>query len=245
MVTANRARLARRAIACFAAQTYADTELVIVDDGDVDYGPLLRDLPPERVIYHRLPRSAGRTLGELRNLSLDLARGDFIAQWDDDDWYHPTRLERQIAAIGAGADACLIAATLMHLDTPAWFDRPYVGRLPAGVPGTIVHRRSDSARYPAERRGEDTVYLDHWRGRIARLPASEAGLFIRCFHGSNTWEAEHFLRRLRNAPDAFIEWNLRRLVGATAGHSRFRLTAAQRSAFETYISDSRRAGVFA
>src|SRR5262245_57789486 len=92
MVTRNRAKLARRAIACFQAQTWANKELVIVDDGDEDYAPVLapyrRDL---HIVYHRLPPDPARTLGAARNISLELASGDYCAQWDDDEWYHPER----------------------------------------------------------------------------------------------------------------------------------------------------------
>ena len=31
-------------------------------------------------------------------MSVDAAAGDFIVQWDDDDWYHPRRVELQMAA---------------------------------------------------------------------------------------------------------------------------------------------------
>jgi hypothetical protein len=40
-----------------------------------------------------------RTLGELRQLSVEAAIGEYIVQWDDDDWYHPLRISRQYEAI--------------------------------------------------------------------------------------------------------------------------------------------------
>jgi len=90
MVTRNRPLLAHRAIHCFMNQTYANKELLILDDGDIDYTPIIESFGKGAPInYHRLAPSSGRTLGELRNLSIEVGNGDIQVQWDDDEWYHP------------------------------------------------------------------------------------------------------------------------------------------------------------
>src|SRR5690606_9633386 len=100
MVTRDRPRLARRAVGCFLAQTYPNAELVIVDDGGVDYGPMLSSLGGRAPIrYHRLRPEPERRLGALRNESLDRAAGEYVVQWDDDEWYHPERVARQMAPV--------------------------------------------------------------------------------------------------------------------------------------------------
>ncbi|GGO98553.1 glycosyltransferase family A protein [Stakelama pacifica] len=245
MVTANRAALAARAVNCFLSQTWGNRELVVIDDGAEDYTPLFVAIPPGRITYRKVEKLPHNTLGTLRNLSLDVAKGDLIAQWDDDDWYHPDRLTVQAAALGLGRDVCLLGGTLMHLDSPEWFDHPYVGTLNPGVPGTILHRARSDARYPDERRGEDTVFLDNWpRDALSIIDAPH--LFLRAFHGSNTWERQHFTRRIRNTPASGIEYFLRRyLLRNVYGHSRFRLGPDTRAAFAQYLADSRRLGIFA
>jgi glycosyltransferase involved in cell wall biosynthesis len=244
MVTANRKALARRAVHCFTRQSYANRELVVIDDGEEDLSELLEAIPPDRLIYRRIPRAAENVLGRLRNVALDTARGALMAQWDDDDWYHPDRLIHQVAAILGGADACCLAGTLMHLDDPAWFHRPYVGLLKDGVPGSIVHRRDPAIRYPEQRRAEDSRFLDAWLERpYAQLSRDHAHLFIRCFHGANTWEQRHFLTRMRNTPRDSIEYVLRRATGTLDRHSRFRLSEAERAAFGLYLNESRALGL--
>ena len=244
MVTANRRRLAQRSVGCFLAQDYPNRELVIVDDGEEDYAPILRDIPADRLRYHRLPKDPATTLGELRNLTLDLARGDLIAQWDDDDWFAPFRLSRTVRALGDKA-AAWGEATLMHLDDPAWLDRPYLSWFQGGAPSTIVHRRRDDIRYPAERKGEDSTFRDAWlRLGTALMPKSEAHLLIRCFHGNNTWDRGHFERRLALRPLQIVEWQVRRLTGTTADYSAFRLSPEQRVAFDAYVAQSRALGLF-
>ena len=99
MVTRDRVALARRAVRCLAAQTWPAVELVVVDDGDADYAPMLAEFEPRLAIrYLRLTPQPGRYLGALRNLALEAARGELCAQWDDDEWYHPDRLRAQVAA---------------------------------------------------------------------------------------------------------------------------------------------------
>ncbi len=245
MVTADRSALCRRAVHCYRQQTYPRKELIVVDDGSEDLSDILSVLPAEEVRYVRIERHARNVLGHLRNLALDAARGDMMAQWDDDDWYHPRRLERQVEALASGCDACVLSGALMHLDTPEYIDHPYTGYLPDGVPGTIVHRREDGLRYPALRKSEDTVYLQHWLRsplRIHRIP--ETHLFIRCFHGTNTWDRDHFLTRMRNRPADLIAYVWHRYVRRELfDHPRFRLNPSARQSFEMFLQDSRRLGL--
>lgn len=247
MVTADRAQLMRRSVRCYQRQTYPNRELVVVDDGDADLSPVLADLPDEEVTYVTLDPNTDYVLGTLRNVALDEASGAYLTQWDDDDWCHRTRLEKQAAVLDDGADACALHGTLMHLDAPEYFYAPYIGLLDDGVPGSIMHRRDDDARYPDMPRAEDTVYLDHWLEQDYRLlPASEAAhLFIRCFHGDNTWEKKHFLTRMRNTPRDAIAYVWHRYVrGDLSRHRRFQLSDAARDAFETYLHDSADLGLF-
>src|SRR5690606_35063462 len=132
----DRPRLARRAVGCFLAQTYPNAELVIVDDGRVDYGPMLASLGGRVPIhYHRLRPEPGRRLGALRNESLDRAAGEYVVQWDDDEWYHPERVARQMAPVlEDGAEGSLLHFTLMHCDTPELGARVFRTGLPFGTP---------------------------------------------------------------------------------------------------------------
>lgn len=244
MVTADRRKLAERSVNSFLSQEYPNRELVIVDDGEQDYSPILAAIPPERLIHHRLVKEPGRTLGDLRNLSLDLARGSLLAQWDDDDWFDPERLSRQFATLG-GKAACWTIATIVHLDDPAWLERPYVGYIQGGAPSTILHVRDDGIRYPSERKGEDSTYRDTWARRGAAVMGREwSALLIRCFHGSNTWERDHFTRRVALRPCDIVEWNIRKLFGTTDRYSQFRLTPRQQASFDAFFAQSRALGIF-
>jgi glycosyltransferase involved in cell wall biosynthesis len=95
-VTANRRHLIPVALACFVAQDYRDRELIVVDDGEDAIGDLLWSLPG-RVTYRHIGR--GKTVSEKVNLACELAKGDIIATWDDDDWSAPGRLTDQVTRL--------------------------------------------------------------------------------------------------------------------------------------------------
>ena len=49
------------------------------------------------------------------NLACEMARGDILAHFDDDDWYAPWRLTYQVEALtGARADLCGINQLLYY-----------------------------------------------------------------------------------------------------------------------------------
>lgn len=241
MVTGNRKQLAKRAIECFRNQSYLNKELVIVDDGDEDLSDLFIDFPANEINYIKLEKKPENVLGFLRNLSIDSAKGEFLVQWDDDDWYHQDRIKIQAECLLEGFDACCLHGTLMHLDDKVYFNLPFSGFLPHGVPGSIMHRVDKSIRYPEIRKAEDTVYLDQWRKkRYKKLDKQYSHLFIRCFHGSNTWESNHFKRRVRNNIKDAIIFAVLSVFNKIDKHPRFRLSKNEQLAFKSYLDLSKR-----
>jgi glycosyltransferase involved in cell wall biosynthesis len=94
MVTKDRAELAAQAICNYFNQTYPNKELVIVAQGQPESNKTLRQYvdalnDPSIVMVEVSPTIS---LASLRNLSVGIARGEFICQWDDDDFHHPARI---------------------------------------------------------------------------------------------------------------------------------------------------------
>jgi len=207
MVTRNRRELAERAVHCFLEQTWPRKELVIVDDGAQDYEPMLaRYRSTADIHYHRVAHVEGRRLGTLRNLSIEVSSGTWCMQWDDDEWYHPHRIVTQFEALGANHSSAL-RWTLMHVNSSRFGDLVYRADAGTATPGTILFHR-DVARYPNLARGEDSAFmrLAQQRGGLSVLGRQQSHLFVRCFHGSNTWDEHHFLRRLRRRPVDWPSW---------------------------------------
>ena len=145
MPTRERRAFAAQAIWYFLRQDYPEKELLVLDDGDDRVEDLTRG--DERLRYVHLGRRT--PIGVKRELGCELARGELVAQWDDDDWIGPTRLSEQVAALEAsGADASA-AGELMHyrLDAgDAWTLRCRWPEAPDLPPGTLLHRRAEGRR---------------------------------------------------------------------------------------------------
>ncbi|GKQ35293.1 glycosyltransferase [Streptomyces sp. A012304] len=202
MVTKDRSSTARRAIACFRAQTYPALELVVVEDGTDDaLEEHLRELDDPRIRHHRLP-AEGRTLGELRNEAVDRATGPYVCQWDDDDLYDPERVETQMAALLAlGTDACFLARERL------WW--PARHRLAISCArlweGSMVCAKDRLPRYPALRRGEDTPVAEELvrSHRVVSVDAPE--LYTYVCHGGNTFAEAHFAEHFDVATEIWSE----------------------------------------
>ena len=73
-------------------QSVLPLEIIVVDDGSTT--PLVQ--PPD---WHgpelRWVRTKNQGLGAARNFGLKLAKGEFVAFCDADDWWEPTKIEKQ------------------------------------------------------------------------------------------------------------------------------------------------------
>ena len=99
MPTRNRRRFVSQAIWYFLRQDYPQKELLVIDDGEDSVSDLLPD--DDRIRYVQLdPRTV---LGAKRNVGCELAHGELIAHWDDDDWSGPRRLDVQVAELRRAA----------------------------------------------------------------------------------------------------------------------------------------------
>ncbi len=193
MPTRDRPDWMLRAITYFRRQDYPRRELVIVDDGATDLSHRMPAAPDIR--YIRLPRPL--SIGAKRNLACEIANGAIIAQWDDDDWYGPSRLRMQVEPLLAdSADITGLFGT-RFLDLERWEFWSCAPRLHRRLfvhdvhGGTLVFRRrvfEQLARYPDISLAEDAAFLRRAIGRGARL-GRVAGddLFLYLRHGTNSW----------------------------------------------------------
>ena len=117
----NKAPYIRKALESVLAQTYADYELIIIDDGSTDGSAeiaeaILQD-PASRLIAsspHRLIRQANSGVSAARNNGVAQAMGDYIAFLDADDWWEPTFLEKMLQLIDDYPEAGLYACNYVY-----------------------------------------------------------------------------------------------------------------------------------
>jgi glycosyltransferase involved in cell wall biosynthesis len=161
--TANRPNLLIKAICLFNKQTYKNVELVILDDGASKFTSLV--LPPN--IHYNIEATGGRSLGEKHNRLVELARGEYIVHWADDDWYAPWRIAYQVGLLEQfGWDMCTTSETLW-IDASkkkAWHWNPPDPRNYNAA--ELCYRRKVWERSPYEdvATGEDAAFV---RGGLA------------------------------------------------------------------------------
>jgi glycosyltransferase involved in cell wall biosynthesis len=91
--TYNRGWIVRDAIDSVLGQTYADVELIVVDDGSTDRTPEILDSYGDRL---RVTRQANQGVSAARNRGIGGSSGTLIALLDSDDIWLPKKLAVQV-----------------------------------------------------------------------------------------------------------------------------------------------------
>jgi glycosyltransferase involved in cell wall biosynthesis len=92
--TKNRAKMLGRALQSIVNQTYQPLEIIVVDDGSTDQTEAVVKGFKQGIKYLKNERSKGA--GAARNRGVEAANGVFIAGLDDDDEWHPERIEQSV-----------------------------------------------------------------------------------------------------------------------------------------------------
>ena len=134
MAAKNYARFLPVAVDSVREQTFADWELVVVDDGSIDDTPTVIKpfLSDSRIRYVRSDK-----LGQTRakNLGIGLSRAPLVAFLDADDVWMPAKLEKQLAVFRAQPEAGVVFCLRSLIDDlgkplpPRPISRPFRGRV--------------------------------------------------------------------------------------------------------------------
>jgi glycosyltransferase involved in cell wall biosynthesis len=194
MPTRNRRAFLSQAIQYFKRQSYPHRELIIVDDGSEK----VCDLIPSdfSIRYIHLPEV--KSIGAKRNRACEIAKGEIIILWDDDDWYSHDRIAYQAAPLVADtADISGLDNSLFYCLPTRQFWRA-TSELHARmfyqgiVGGTLAFRKSlwdKGQRFPDISEREDSGFLEAAIGKGARLERLfNDGVFVYVRHNANTWQ---------------------------------------------------------
>ena len=97
--TYNRSQYLGETLESIIDQTYEQWECLVIDDGSNDETEDLMigyENKDGRITYRKRPDSFSKGANGSRNYGLTLSKGEFIAFCDDDDYWLPTKLEKQI-----------------------------------------------------------------------------------------------------------------------------------------------------
>jgi glycosyltransferase involved in cell wall biosynthesis len=112
----NGSRFLREAIDSTLGQTYSPVQVIVVDDGSVDDSAQIIRSYGSRVDYVG-QQNAG--VARARNKGVSAARGDFIAFLDQDDWWRPDKISRQMEFFIQDPDVGLVHSEAAHYDNPS------------------------------------------------------------------------------------------------------------------------------
>ncbi|MDR5748832.1 glycosyltransferase [Caballeronia sp. LZ029] len=192
MVTGGRPDFVGQAVQYFHQQDFESKELLIIDDGPQD----LSERFDHQVVRYRHLRTRA-SIGAKRNLGCELARGDFIVHWDDDDWYSSRRLSYQLTPLLEGNADISALRVETFWDLANWrfwrcsadvHRRMFVEDVQGG---TLAFRRNlwqRGLRFPDVSLAEDADFLKlaiRYGARLARLESNGNYIYVR--HGANAW----------------------------------------------------------
>jgi glycosyltransferase involved in cell wall biosynthesis len=143
------------------------------------------------------------SLASLRNLSVGIARGEFICQWDDDDFYHPARIATHMSFM-SNAVASAYSQHLKyfeHTKSLYWIDWSHETIFWATMlcGATLfrkdAYRHFNSLLYPEytvqQNQEEDLNVLQKLvkMGTVVQIP--QGYQYIYRFHGKNVYNLAH------------------------------------------------------
>jgi len=107
-----------RTLARLKQQTFADFEVVVVNDGSTDGTASVIQRAMAEDARIRVVEQSNRGLARARNRGVEESRGDLIAFLDDDDLWHPQKLALQVARFDAGSSPAVVTcySALVDID---------------------------------------------------------------------------------------------------------------------------------
>ena len=185
MPTYGREKFIPQAILYFRRQDYPNKELLILDDSAT--APDIEVPESGNIVFVHLRRRL--ILGEKRNLCCELARGEIIAQWDDDDWFAPTRLSVQVAPLlHEGAHM-----SVLHLRDVLMLNLRVIRTAPQPrfIDGYFMFWKvlwREKAKYGHSTCGEIMAFYHAAKkcAKIVNIMDGAQAVYIR--HQSNTWQ---------------------------------------------------------
>jgi glycosyltransferase involved in cell wall biosynthesis len=115
MSTFNGERHLQEAIASLLCQSYADFELIVVNDGSTDTTPIILDsIADPRLIV--LTNESNMGIACSQNRAMEKARGEFVALQDHDDVSHAERLASQVEFLECHPDIDAVGSSCLIID---------------------------------------------------------------------------------------------------------------------------------
>lgn len=198
----DRMALTRCAILSFMTQTWKPRELIIVNQSkglghEAALMPWVQsefDRVPEGVDVREIHISRPPTLGEMRNIAVENAKGGWLLPWDDDDWHHEDRCARMMNMRKDGfaiIPTCHVRYSLPQNTAFRYYN-------PGGCGGIGLFPNYPGARYRPLDKEEDSRFVEDFHPRrVLWDNRGFAHIYIRFYHGNNIGSEPHIMKQFR------------------------------------------------
>lgn len=124
--TYNRSSDLLRALKSVLLQTFQNFEVIVVDNNSTDNTELMiKELNDNRIKFVKICNNG--IIAKSRNIGIKLAKGDYIAFLDSDDWWLPSKLENSIKYLSTGFDFVYHDLWLVSDKKKSFFSKKKVG----------------------------------------------------------------------------------------------------------------------
>lgn len=155
-------KLIDRCVSSILAQTYADYEVILVDDGSTDDSGAVCDKWGQRDFRIKVIHQENKGLSGARNTGIKNGTGDYYSFVDSDDWIHPDMLKELMTSVRKyKSQLAICGVSITNGDT--FFDKN-------GIEKECVFNRTDAIKLLAE----DEVITSHaWNKLYSKSIVSE------------------------------------------------------------------------
>ena len=188
MPTCNRQGLIPVALKCYLSQDWPDKELVVIDDGSVKARGLVKQLVPDAVYIYLAEQ---QILGAKRNLACEVARGEVICHFDDDDWSAAGRIRDQVTRLIESGKQMTGYHSITYWNGIKAYR--YVSAVPQYILGTTMcYRKSfwDSHLFPEKNYAEDNGLIYKARDENQLIAEDARQMMVVRSHASCTSSPE-------------------------------------------------------
>ena len=182
-------------------QTLKPDLWIIVDDSDSDSWENMPDcgIP---VKYISVFSGTQKPIGRLRNICLEKAleeNAEYIVFWDDDDYYDPLRIERNVQTLKKNPTADISACSKMYLlltrENVLMTTGPFHDRHGTAATFCIRSEYARNHRFDSSKvKGEEITFTENWKANLVQVEDPEHMIVV-IGHSKNTVDKSDLLRR--------------------------------------------------
>ena len=192
-VSKNKYDVVKHAIDTFLYQTYKNRELIFIYETNNQYiNEIKQQYNDSRIKYIEIEYNITNTLTKLRKLSIEYAKGEYIIQWDDDDIYHPLRIQIMYDFIvNNSIEGALLDSRIMYFEKELYLSSIHQFEGSLMVKKSIIHKYINKINNKIKK-GEDTWILKYLLENSHIKFIHSPNIYIYIYHGDNVFSKSHF-----------------------------------------------------